>query len=172
MNTIKHKVIQRVNECITHANQHIFKPCPIPLNQTGTQGYFVPSLRFDIRGKTAGMALPLRWELRFNPVLLQENPDAFLQEVVPHEISHLLVYAQFGRVRPHGKQWQDIMQHVFDVKPKTTHSFDVSSVQGKTFPYQCGCNVIHLSLRRHNKVQTRKVNYFCRRCKKKLFLCP
>ena len=113
----------------------------------------IPRLRFDIRGKTAGMALLQSWELRFNPVLLDENLEAFLQEVVPHEISHLLAFAKFGRVRPHGKEWKTLMHEYFNVPPKTSHSFDVSSVLGKTFPYQCECGPFHFSIRRHNKIQ-------------------
>ncbi|CZF83680.1 Protein SprT [Grimontia celer] len=160
MNELHYRLTQRVSECITLANK-----------QLGSE-FAVPAIRFDIRGKTAGMALLQRWQLRFNPVLLEENVEAFFDEVVPHEISHLVVYARFGKVRPHGKEWQAVMSQVFGVIPKTTHSFDVSSVQGKTFTYQCGCDHIELSIRRHNKVQREQVQYVCRRCKRPLVFVP
>ncbi|WP_418885847.1 SprT family zinc-dependent metalloprotease [Enterovibrio paralichthyis] len=131
-----------------------------------------PQVLFNQRGKSAGTARLQTWQLRFNPVLLSENPQAFLNEVVPHEVSHLVVYERFGRVRPHGKEWQAVMSQVFGVTPKTTHSFDVSSVQGKTFTYQCGCDEIPLSVRRHNKVQREQVKYVCRRCKQPLVYRP
>eukprot|EP00095_Tigriopus_kingsejongensis_P012412 snap_masked-scaffold312_size212576-processed-gene-0.0 protein:Tk12412 transcript:snap_masked-scaffold312_size212576-processed-gene-0.0-mRNA-1 annotation:"s-adenosylmethionine synthetase" len=101
-----------------------------------------------------------------------ENPEAFLQEVVPHEVSHLIVFARYGKVRPHGKEWQAVMQQVFGVVPNTTHSFDISSVQGETFTYQCGCDQLKLSIRRHNKVQRQQAQYFCRRCKQQLAWLP
>lgn len=168
--TLHHdKIIQRVSECITLAN-HAFPAKNRFFKQNQSCAYPIPETRFDIRGKTAGMALLQRWELRFNPILLSENVDAFIQNVVPHEISHLIVYAQCGRVRPHGEQWQKIMQDLFNVTPKTTHSFDVSSVQGRSFSYQCQCNTHHLSVRRHNKMQRQEVQYICRRCKTSLFL--
>lgn len=160
MNELHYRITQRVSECITLANQMLGTTHPIP------------AIRFDIRGKTAGMALLQRWSLRFNPVLLAENPQAFLDEVVPHEVSHLIVYARFGKVRPHGKEWQAVMSQVFGVAPKTTHNFDVASVQGKTFTYHCGCDVIPLSIRRHNRVQREQVNYVCRRCKQPLVYRP
>ncbi len=160
MNELHYRITRRVSECISHANLTL-----------GTD-FAVPAIRFDIRGKTAGMALLQRWQLRFNPVLLAENPDAFIEEVVPHEVSHLIVFARFGRVRPHGKEWQAVMSQVFDVQPKTTHSFDIKSVEGKTFPYHCQCDVIPLSVRRHNKVQRQQVQYMCRRCKQPLVWKP
>lgn len=162
MNTHQEKVIQRVTECMAIANQSMFA------NQLPRPIYRVPDVHFNIRGKTAGMALLQRWQLRFNPVLLAENPQAFFQEVVPHEISHLIVFAQFGRVRPHGKEWQSLMVKLFKVSPKTTHSFDISSVQGTVFAYKCECNHIQLSIRRHNKVLRQQVQYYCRRCNSRL----
>ncbi|WP_078751004.1 SprT family zinc-dependent metalloprotease [Enterovibrio nigricans] len=153
MNELHYRITQRVSECIAIANQQL--GCDMP----------VPAIRFDIRGKTAGMALLQRWVLRFNPVLLEENSDAFFREVVPHEVAHLIVFARFGKVKPHGKEWQAVMLRVFGIQPQTTHSFDVSSVEGKTFTYQCACDHMQLSVRRHNKVQRQQAQYICRRCK-------
>ncbi|WP_407331372.1 SprT family zinc-dependent metalloprotease [Enterovibrio sp. 27052020O] len=156
MNELEYQTTKAVARCIAQAEAYF--QCAFPL----------PDVLFNQRGKTAGTARLQTWQLRFNPVLLRENSQAFFEEVVPHEVSHLVVYAKFGRVKPHGKEWQAVMQQVFGVAPKTTHSFDVSSVQGKTFTYQCGCDQISLSIRRHNKVQRQQVQYFCRRCKQRL----
>lgn len=40
------------------------------------------------------------YEIRLNPVLMMENQQAFIDEVVPHELAHLLVWKHFGRVAP------------------------------------------------------------------------
>ncbi|KXF80139.1 SprT family zinc-dependent metalloprotease [Enterovibrio coralii] len=156
MNELHYRITRRVSECITIANQQLGGELP------------VPAIRFDIRGKTAGMALLQRWVLRFNPVLLAENSEAFFQEVVPHEVAHLVVFSQFGKVKPHGKEWQAVMFRVFGIQPKTTHSFDITSVQGKTFLYRCACDEMALTVRRHNKVQRQQAQYICRRCKQPL----
>lgn len=156
INPLHYQIIQQVSRCICLARKT-------------TQQYFpIPSIRFDIRGKTAGMALLQRWQLRFNPILLAENPHAFLHQVVPHEVSHLIVYALFNKVSPHGKEWQNIMKSIFNQEPTVTHNFNVRSVQEKTIAYQCLCGPVDLSIRRHNKIKRHNIRYICRKCKQAL----
>ncbi len=57
------------------------------------------------------------YEIRLNPVLLLENSEAFIEEVVPHELAHLLVWKHFGRVAPHGKEWKWMMESVAGRSP-------------------------------------------------------
>ena len=123
-----------------------------------------PEILFTLRGKSAGTAHLQLNVLRFNNVLMTENSQIFLDEVVPHEISHLLCFQLFGRVRPHGIEWQRIMRRVFNLKPKTTHQLNTQSVQGAQFEYFCGCGSINLSIRRHNKVVRNETQYRCRKC--------
>ncbi|MGF1739027.1 SprT family zinc-dependent metalloprotease [Photobacterium satsumensis] len=152
MTTLQNQVTERVKQYITQANRRLNKRLTMP------------EVRFSQRGKIAGSARLQGWEVRFNPVLLKENPEAFLNEVVPHEVAHLVVFKLFGKVRPHGREWQVIMQEVFGVAPRTTHSFDVSSVQGQTFLYRCQCSEHLMTVRRHNKVQRGQAHYRCRQC--------
>lgn len=128
----------------------------------------MPTVTYHVRGTKAGAAYPTQNEIRLNPQLLLENPEEFLQQVVPHELAHLLVYQLFGRVKPHGIEWQNMMTGLFGLPAHTCHRFDTSSVQGKTFPYQCGCQIHQLSIRRHQRVQRGSASYFCRKCKQKL----
>lgn len=86
---------QAVMQCLRHylqlANQHL-----------GT-AYPEPKVNYHQRGTNAGSAYLQSFEIRLNPVLLLENKQPFIDEVVPHELAHLLVYRQFGRVAPMAK---------------------------------------------------------------------
>lgn len=128
----------------------------------------VPEINYQLRGVKAGVAYLQKNEIRFNRTLLLENPDYFLQQIVPHELAHLIVYQVFGRVAPHGKEWKAVMENIFQQSAEIYHNLDVKSVQGKTFAYCCGCRTHDLSVRRHNKVQKQSAVYFCKECKEKL----
>ncbi len=65
---------------------------------------------------------------------MMENQQAFIEEVVPHELAHLLVWKHFGRVAPHGKEWKWMMEAVLGVPARRTHQFELESVRRNTFP--------------------------------------
>ncbi|NMH65845.1 SprT family zinc-dependent metalloprotease [Shewanella salipaludis] len=127
-----------------------------------------PEVGFRLRGRSAGTAHLQQNRLRFNPVLLQENPDSFIASVVPHEICHLLCHRLYGRVKPHGREWQTLMLELFQQTPSTTHSFSTASVTPTGVSYLCDCGELKLSIRRHNKVLRGQSHYACRRCGQRL----
>ncbi|MCG9695619.1 SprT family zinc-dependent metalloprotease [Shewanella sp. Isolate11] len=149
-------VIKRVESCYLQAEQQL------------NRRFSRPEVNFKLRGKSAGTAHLQLNKLRFNATLLEENPQAFLDQVVAHEICHLLAHQLFGRVKPHGKEWQSLMVNIFGLRPDTTHNLDISSVEGKTFTYYCNCGPVHLTIRRHNKIRRQQTQYRCRRCKQTL----
>ena len=112
--------------------------------------YPEPALVYQQRGTSAGTAWLEKNEIRLNPVLLLENQQAFIDEVVPHELAHLLVWKHFGRVAPHGKEWKWMMESVLGRK--------------NTFPYRCQCQQHQLTVRRHNRVMRGEATYRCVRC--------
>ena len=152
------KINQRVEQCYAQA-QHVLE-----------QEFVLPKTFFNQRGKVAGSARLQTNELRFNPVLLEDNLQLFIDEVVPHEVCHLLTYQLHGRVKPHGRQWKMLMNLLFGLHGTTRHSMDVAKVQGRTFAYFCECGPIELSIRRHYKIVRHQQTYLCRRCKQTLLV--
>jgi len=126
-----------------------------------------PTYFFNQRGRSAGSAHLQKNVLKFNPILYLQNKDIFIEQVVAHEIAHLITYQVFGKVKPHGKEWQNIMTQVFKLPASTTHQLDITDVQGKLFEYHCGCSAHQLTIRRHNRV-AKGTRYLCRKCKSPL----
>ncbi len=125
----------------------------------------MPNLEFKQRGKIAGSAWLQKHLIRLNPVLLRENQVAFEKHVIPHELAHLMVYKQYRmKVKPHGKEWQFIMNEIFDLPALVNHPFDTSSVAQASFTYRCACQEHQLTLIRHNKVVKGKQKYVCKHC--------
>lgn len=137
-------------------------------NQRLARDYPEPKLIYQQRGTAAGTAWLQQWEIRLNPVLLMENQQAFIDEVVPHELAHLLVWKHFGRVAPHGKEWKWMMENVLNVPARRTHQFEVDSVRSRAFAYHCGCQLHQLTVRRHNRVLRGESEYRCVHCGERL----
>ncbi|NRN27311.1 SprT family zinc-dependent metalloprotease [Photorhabdus heterorhabditis] len=154
--TLQQAVMQTLRQKLQQANLHLKRDFPEPI------------INYRQRGTTAGSAYIQHWEIRLNPVLLIENQQAFIDEVVPHELAHLLVYHYFGKVPPHGKQWRWMMEEVLSVPANRTHKFKIDSVRSKTFTYYCSCQQHALSLRRHNKILRGENHYICRKCGERL----
>jgi SprT protein len=128
-----------------------------------------PEVRFDLRGRAAGMALRPphgRGIIRYNRAMLAENGLAFIQQTVPHEVAHLVAGIVHGRrIRPHGAEWRSIMAF-FGAEAVRCHSFTVPPHQRRKmryFSYRCACRNHRLSATRHNRSQA-GVIYLCRSC--------
>jgi SprT protein len=153
---LKYETVKTISHCINRA-QDVFK-----------RPFTHPTLNFKLRGRAAGKAYLHLNEIRLNPVLFSENQHEFLTQVIPHEVAHIITHQLYGRVKPHGKEWQAIMNRVFGLPAQTTHNFQVSSVEGKTFEYYCRCTKHLISLRRHNKVIRGQAQYRCKKCQSEL----
>lgn len=106
----------------------------------------MPCVRFDKRGRVGATACYGRPELNFNVGLMIDNWDEYMNQVVPHEVAHLVkdhVYGTESKGRlhsPHGLYWKQIMRS-FGCEPDRCHSMDTSKVaQHKTkHVYKCSC---------------------------------
>lgn len=145
------RIYDKVNACYELAEQYLGRQFPRP------------QITFRKSGKTAGTAFLNVNRINFHPLIYKSNQDSFINDVVPHEVSHLLVWQCFGKVKPHGREWQSMMSQVFACAPEVTHKFDTAELNRNTFDYQCACGVVELGVRRHNKV-LKGAQYRCKRC--------
>lgn len=127
----------------------------------------MPTVSFDLRGKTAGQAYLNKNHVRLNAVLLNENAANFIEQIVGHEVAHLATHCKYGPdVDGHGPEWRGMMV-AFGLEPNRCHSLDVTnSAVGKTYAFMCGCTKHALSARRYHKAL--RGAYKCNRCKKVL----
>ena len=165
-------MLYRSMENITQQVEHYF----LLAEQHFKQVFVRPALSLKLAGKTAGMAHITDNRLRFNEAIYRQQPAAFLAETIPHEVAHLVAYARFGlRIKPHGKEWQYVMQQVFAVPAKRTHEFVIPSEtkrRTRRYEYQCQCDAAsrlhYLSAQRQALIARKKYRYRCQQCQAQL----
>lgn len=145
-------LLMQVNRCLQHARRY-WPSLPEPLVQ------------FDLRGRSAGQAHYGRRALRFNQLLLQAQPVAFIEDVVPHEVAHWIDrYGVVSKGKPHGPVWRWLMVQLYGRPPKVTHRFDTACSSLSPWHYGCQCPEGHwLTTHRHRRIE-RGYAYQCRRC--------
>lgn len=134
-----------------------------------------PQLVFDLRGHNAGefVANARRYAqpcVRINRELLQRYPRHMIEQVVPHEVAHYVVWATARRgTLPHGPEWRAVM--AFFGKPAdVSHRMVVKPARRvRKLPFRCACvgtspQFSRVILKRH----LRGTRYYCRRCREQL----
>jgi len=133
------------------------------------------AVQFDLKGHTAGM---FRYDgkrsvIRYNPWIFAKYFEESLRDTVPHEVAHYIVHElhPYRRVKPHGRQWQRVMD-LFGADPGVTSDLDLSDVpqrRQRTHPYRCNCPDLHdVSTTRHNRILRGKGRYYCLTCEAEL----
>lgn len=134
--------------------------------------FTMPKVSFDVRGLRAGVASYYHWELMFNPIILMENVEDFLERTVGHEVAHLVSFTidrELGR--GHGPLWKRVMSEIGQ-EPTRCHSYDTTSTliasHGAAYIFTCGCPELEhtLSKRIYNSVMRDGDVRTCRKCRK------
>lgn len=163
---IKARVNAKINECIKIAEQKFDRQ------------FEFPTIKYDVRGTTAGYAQDYSYTVHFNSILLVENEDLFINTTVPHEFAHLvdgIVYPNTrntfgGQIKRsiHGPTWQRIMR-LFGSPVSRCHSYNTSNAKVRQKArHVYTCNVCSkkmvLGPVRHRR-QQRKQTYSMRGCR-------
>lgn len=126
-----------------------------------------PNILINLRGSSAGVAELQINRLRFNPILYSDNKTEFLHQVIPHEVAHLIAWQVYGAtIKPHGQEWQQIMQEVFNCPPLIKHKFCIKRAAKQYYIYSCACTTIkhNFTYRRHQLALAGR-KYKCKQCK-------
>ena len=129
-------------------------------------------LDFGLRGHCAGQARVAGRELqvRVNLELLHRYQADYLAQTIPHEVAHLYVLwrHRFKRrkPRPHGPEWQVVMQDCFGLEPQRCHSYETRPARSvpRAFLYACSCREHRLTSIMHNRIKTAR-QALCRYCR-------
>lgn len=131
----------------------------------------MPVLRFDLRGRAAGLAVyprsrRHRASIRLNAALLRDHPREMIEQTVPHEVAHVVTRWLYGdRAKAHGREWRGVM-HAFGKKPAVCHALPtVAARRMAYYPYRCACpEPRQLSAVRHRRVLAGRSSYRCIQC--------
>lgn len=149
---------QKIKECLRIARKKIKKDLPYE------------GVKFFHRSTDAGYVIASKDNCVYlNHDLFRKNKKRFLDEIIPHEVAHLVSEALSPRESPHGGTWKIVMRSIFNLKPERCHSMDTDGIGRitKKFIYICSCKKHEIGSIRHNKIKSGK-KFRCNKCKKEL----
>ena len=119
-------------------------------------------VKWNSRMRTrAGLCLPMESRVELNPHLL--NNRVTLEQVLVHELCHLVVARRFPYARAHGAKWKKAMS-LCGFEPQRCHNLAVvRRRRQKRWPIQCSCQTHRLATVTYNRI-SRGVRYQCRVC--------
>lgn len=168
MNKQKVELIEKLEDAVNKCLENAFKIFNIRVSY--------PTINVTLKSiRMAGRAIIIRNEdtikntLRFNYKLYAAAPDLFINEVVPHEVAHIINYNMYERTIAHDFKWKYICLKLGGSGStyliKELHEILASISPG--YKYKCACTIHNLSTRMHNKIE-KGASYNCKDCRKKL----
>lgn len=155
-NKLRNRVEKKILEVLAIASEF----CP---------NLSIPEVRYNIRGSCAGeCSVGVKTNkciLRFNPSLLGDYPEHFINNTVPHEVAHYVTHISCGNeVLPHGPEWKTWMKLFGIEDPQVTHPYQIlrKSVI-RPWLYKCKCRKYFFTTRRHNLAKNGR-DYYCKFC--------
>jgi len=125
---------------------------------------------FDLQGTRAGVAHNGREKkIRVNAKVATENFEEYVNQVVPHEVCHIVQRQEWPHSKPHGYEWAHLMI-LLGLSPDRTHSMKVEKARKHKKPYMlyCACGEHPVSRHKMARMAHENAQYVCRRCKQVL----
>jgi SprT protein len=109
---------------------------------------------------TLGRASLEGMRVELNPHLLREHPGELIPTLA-HELAHLVVQSRYGKLSPHGQEFQTLLR-ALNLSAQATHRLPVDHIRRKRERYlylhrcsDCGYDFVARSVRRQ---------YYCTAC--------
>jgi SprT protein len=125
--TLKQQVTKQLEQTLAIAEEKLGIDSPMP------------TVVYDLKGHTAGIANYDRSKIRLNLYLLEKYKETYIKRTVIHELGHLLSYRLYGmNGRGHGVKWKSVMVaiggpttrcHSYETKPARIHKRYILSCQ-------------------------------------------
>ena len=157
-----------VNEKVLEVSEYSLKTWNIKVN---------PNIEYNIKSVRVLGTYNLKSDtMDLNISLLEEFGELYINEVVVHELAHLIVDALYPsrmnygkKVMPHGKEFKVVCAHL-NIPGKSTcdlfkNSKHLQPKKRKTVRYghKCDCMVHHITKNMHNKM-INGARYTCKDC--------
>ena len=125
------------------------------------------SVKYDLKGYTAGRAYPSQNVIRLNGHHLVNNVDDFIHNTVGHEYAHIVQYKLYPRCKPHGWEWRSVMR-VFGLEPTRCHTYESKPARQRQrkpkVRVHCGCPDGQLMGQTQYRRLRMGTRYRCRKC--------
>lgn len=154
-----HQLRQQVQDKVAWCKAHL------------NHDYELPTVTYELRGRTAGYAWYQENRIDLNAQLLIKYTEDMVNDTVPHEYAHLVSYQRYGnKGTGHGHYWQGVMWQL-GLKPTRCHQYETTPArQTQKFKYVCACakGFCELGMTRHKRTQAGKTWYICSHCNTRL----
>lgn len=134
------------------------------------------NVTFDLKGCSAGRAYRRnnKFGVRFNPRMMRDaNWNTFLRDTVPHEVAHIVCFANPAMGRNHDPGWRSVCCKLGGSGERCHADEDVRFARGKTYNYtNTNGTEMRLSQVLHRRIQkegyvygSKKHGYLDKTCK-------
>jgi SprT protein len=125
----------------------------------------MPKINYFSKGSHGGWHQ--NGELFFNEILAKNNFEAYLNEIIPHEVAHYIQMIHWPDSKPHGVEFKRVMK-VFGVPARAYHTLNCEGIkQRKERRIECKCScedrVWDLAIRRSAGVENKEL--LCPKCR-------
>jgi SprT protein len=122
-------------------------------------------VRIDVKGLVGGWAVPPQKEgdnyaLRFSIEGCEKHPQYMIDDIIPHEVAHIVCFLLYPSASAHGQEWKRICIALGGTAQRC-HDLPLTAVRrARTFLYDIEGIAEELTIIRHNKLQRNKVQYY------------